>query len=261
MVMEQSLIGLNVIQQRAKLYRCVRQYFADQHILELDMNQLQQIVDQSSVLMTTVQTMTGEQTYRLAHLATPQIGQFVRAYNVKAYQISHVFAQPQHKQLYQEEVVLSWAIPQQTLAELQAEMTTVLSIVFEGVIEPDIYGYAQVMAHRIGLDVTHITIADLKYASRRLGLLADVGTDVLVWQQYLFQNMVEPTLAIDDIAYVQDCPIFAGQPVAPVVVYADGLAIGYLAMLDEQPVGLLMLDRLLMVQTQTRRIRRVQLAL
>lgn len=247
---------LEVLQHRARLYGQIRQYFATQQSLEVDLPLLQRL-DHPHVVDGLPPIAIGASQYRLAQCADVQLVRVLEHYQVPLYQFRHVFAEPQHK-THVEEVVLCWRAPHSSMQHLAEQMTALLTVLFEQPLTPEPVHYAAAVARRLQVDVESATCAQLKDAARRLGVYVDHGADRLAWQQSLFYQFVEPTIGLNNVVYLSDCPPFAGQPCATVLVYLEGLVIGTMGVHTGQPIGHIMLDRVLMIMESTRRLARVQ---
>lgn len=247
---------LEVLQHRARLYGQIRQYFATQQSLEVDLPLLQRS-DSPHAVDGLPAIVMGSTQYQLTQRADAQLVRVLTHYQVALYQFRHVFAEPQHK-THAEEVVLCWGAPHSSMQHLEEQMTALLAVLFEQTLTPEPVPYAAAVARRLQVDVDTATCVQLKDAARRLGVYVDHGADRRAWQQSLFYQFVEPTLGLNNVVYLSDCPPFAGQPCATVLVYLEGVVIGSMGMHTGQMIGHIMLDRVLMVMESTRRLARVQ---
>jgi elongation factor P--beta-lysine ligase len=245
---------LEVLQHRARLYARLRHHFAAQQYLELDLPLFGAVCATQSSDTTPILRVC--QDHRIEEWDQALIAVMTH-YQVAVYQFGHTFAVAQHK-THREESVLRWAAPHGGIEMLKTDMAAVLGVLFEQSIEPISCRYQDAMARRLDLDVDQATCAQLKAASRRLGLSVDHGENQHAWQQQIFYQFVEPTIGLNDVMYVSDCPPFAGQPSAELLVYIEGLVVGALSVVAAQPIATIMLDRILMIMEGTRRLARVQ---
>lgn len=250
-----STVALGLLEYRALLCERGRAYFRHAQMLEISVPIL--CPPDAPVLHTTIQHSTTLQSYGLIDVAHVPIALWVQQYQRAAYSLTTVFAHPQHK-VYAEESVWCWASPQASADAVEAQLLALLEALFEQSVTPEVQHYQDAMLQRLGIDVQSAAVDQLRQASRRLGLYADQGAEALAWQQQLFRQFVEPTLGLDIPLWLSGCPTFDGQPPATTLVYWEGLVIAAVAQLHGQPVGLLWLDRLLLVDAGTRQMARVR---
>lgn len=250
-----SPVALELLEYRALLCARGRAYFSQAELLEIGLPILCPPDERRP--HTAIQTGGVLQPYGLADVAHVPIAQWVQQYQRAAYSMTTVFAHPQHK-VYAEETIWCWALPDASVGVITAQLCSLLEALFAQPLNPDTHSYPDAMMRRLGIDPQQASLDQLKQASRRLGMYSNHGVDAQLWEQHLFRQFVEPTLGLECPLLLTDCPTFAGYPPATILVYWEGLVIAAVAELHGQPVGVVWLDRLLLIDAGTRQMARVR---
>ncbi len=204
---------IEALKARAKLYKQIRTFFDDRHVLEVETPILSQ-AGVTDVHLASVQARRHVQGKLQTHYlqTSPEFAmkRLLASGSGAIYQICKVFRDDEHGRKHNSEfTMLEWYRPAFSLQDLMFEVTDLLNVVLGkrfGEVRPTVLSYKHAFQDRLDLNPLQATLQQLKDTAHRVGLNLDLGDDRLAYIDLLFSHMVEPSLGFDTPVFLTDFP-------------------------------------------------------
>ena len=209
----QPTCEIKALHARAKLYRQLRQFFAQREVLEVETPILSQ-AGVTDVHLASIHALRhiGSQQHIHYLQTSPEFAmkRLLASGSGPIYQICKVFRDAEHGRKHNSEfTMLEWYRPGLSLKDLMHEVTDLLNVVLAdrfGQVRPMIMRYKDAFQDRLEINPLTATLSELKATAQRVGLSIDFGEDRLAYIDLLFSHMVEPSLGFDSPVFLTDFP-------------------------------------------------------
>lgn len=209
-MMYQPTCSITAIQQRARLYRLIRQFFAQKNVLEVETPIVSQAGATDVYLASIVATRHIHNKPSLGYLQTsPEFAmkRLLASGTGSIYQICKVFRDNEHGNRHNSEfTMLEWYQPSMSLAELMNETEELMTVCFEKTVSIRQLPYKIAFQDRLGINPLTADTALLKQTAIAQNISLDLDNDRLGYMDLLFSHCIEPYLGIDDPVFLTDFP-------------------------------------------------------
>jgi lysyl-tRNA synthetase class 2 len=209
---------LEVLRLRANLLAGIRQYFAQNDVLEVETPLLGQagVTDPHLQAFTTVYHQPGHSTGLTLYLQTsPEYAmkRLLAAGCGSIYQITKAFRNEESGRLHNPEfTLLEWYRTGFGIPELIADVEALINGLFTAfppLQSCEIYDYQSLFQYHSGVDPLTASLADMQQCARQWGLPdagSVCGNSMNNWLDYLFSERIQPCLGQGRLSFVQGYP-------------------------------------------------------
>lgn len=208
--MYEPTCNLKAMQQRARLYRLIRQFFAQKNVLEVETPIISHAGATDVHLASIVATRHIHNKPSVGYLQTsPEFAmkRLLASGTGSIYQICKVFRDNEHGNRHNSEfTMLEWYRPNMSLAELMKETEELIAVCFDKMVPIRQLPYKIAFQDRLGINPLTADIALLKQVAIAQNISLDLGNDRLGYMDLLFSHCVEPNLGIGEPVFLTDFP-------------------------------------------------------
>ncbi|MCG2572997.1 EF-P lysine aminoacylase GenX [Acinetobacter sp. ME22] len=209
----QPTCDLEALKARAKMYQCIRQFFAERDVMEVETPILSQagVTDVHLASVPALRHVQGQQhTHYLQTSPEFPMKRLLASGSGAIFQICKVFRDDEHGRKHNSEfTMLEWYRPAFSLSDLMHETSALLNVCLAerfSELRPMVLSYKHAFQDRLDINPLQATLEQLKETARRVGLNLDLGDDRLAYMDLLFSHMVEPSLGFDTPVFLTDFP-------------------------------------------------------
>lgn len=217
--------SLAALKARARLYACVRQFFADRGVLEVETPILSAFAATDAHLRSICATrrMAGKaHTHYLQTSPEFAMKRLLASQTGSIYQICKVFRDDEHGGRHNSEFsMLEWYRVGFSLEDLLRETQDLLCAVFGRDLAFARLSYKSAFAQALGVNPFAASLQDLRDLAACRGVFVELGDDKQAYCDLLFSHCVEPFLAKDTPTFLTDFPA-AMASLAKTHIDADG---------------------------------------
>lgn len=221
----QPTCTLQTAQARAAMYATIRQFFAEQGVLEVQTPTMSQAGNTDIFLQsvsTNVTVSDRPTTYYLHTSPEFAMKRLLAAWQVPMYQLCPVFRDNELGSRHNIEfTMLEWYRPDFSLDELAKETNDLVSAVLGYPVIFDHYRYVDAFMDFVKIHPFDASCDTLKAVANDNGLNIDLRDDHQGWLDLLFSHLVEPNLGKELPTLIYDYPV-ATAALAKTVTDKDG---------------------------------------
>lgn len=210
MTMYQPTCTLETIHARAKLYRQIRNFFAQRGVLEVETPILASsaTTDVHLASVKTTRTISGQaQTHYLQTSPEFAMKRLLASGSGAIYQICKVFRDDEHGRKHNSEfTMLEWYRPDFNLQDLMQEVQDLLQYCLERPIEVQQLSYKAAFKNVLNINPLQVDWQTLKSVANQHGLDVDLGEQRLAYIDLLFSHLIEPDLGKTQPLFLTDFP-------------------------------------------------------
>lgn len=209
----QPTCSIEMLHQRAKMYRKIRTFFDDRGVIEVETPILSAAATTDVYLASVAahRHLNGKlNTHYLQTSPEFAMKRLLASGSGPIYQICKVFRDDEHGRKHNSEfTMLEWYRPHFSLNELMYETAALIELCcFErlGTVQPKVLSYKHAFQQCLGINPLQAGADELKIIAEKVGLSIDLGNDRLGYMDLLFSHHVEPTLGFDHPIFLTDFP-------------------------------------------------------
>lgn len=201
---------MTALHERAKLYACIRKFFADRGVLEVETPLLSRsgATDVHLSSVSASRHLNGKkQTHFLQTSPEFHMKRLLASGSGAIYQICKVFRDDEHGHKHNSEfTMLEWYRPDFGLDDLMDETQKLVNACLGQALSFEQKSYTQVFLEKLHINPMSANLDELKQTANKIGLKIDLGDDRLGFVDLLFSHAVEPFLGVDKPLFLKDFP-------------------------------------------------------